>query len=110
MHLLSNRISLLSGFLFLGVLCALLLAACTQKEKLPLDIPEGYATTTLKEFARQSNVELIFDRQSVYGVKTNAVQGKYDPGSALRMMLKDTPLEVDLEKESGAYAVFRKQL
>jgi 3-hydroxyisobutyrate dehydrogenase-like beta-hydroxyacid dehydrogenase len=109
MHLFSNKISQLSGVLFLGVICALLLTACTEKEKLPLDIPEGFATNTLKEFARQTNVEILFDRQSVYGVQTNAVQGNYDPGSALGIMLKDTPLVVDYEKETGAYAVFRKE-
>ena len=90
--------------------CAILLTACTQKEQLPLNIPQGFATNTLKEFARQTNVEILFDLQSVYGVKTNAVKGKYDPGSALRMMLENTPLGVDFENETGAYAVFRKEL
>lgn len=89
--------------------CAIILTACTEKEKLSIDIPEGFATTTLKEFARQTNVEILFDRQSVYGVQTNAVKGKYDPGSALGIMLKNTPLGVDFEKETGAYAVFRRE-
>ena len=94
--------------LLIAFFCTILLTACTEKEQLLLDIPEGFATNTLKEFARQTNVELLFDIQSVYGVQTNAVKGKYDPGSALRMMLEDTPLGVDFENESGAYAVFRK--
>ena len=96
--------------LFLGFLCTFLITSCTEKEQLPLDIPEGFATHTLKTFARQTNVEILFDLQSVYGVKTNAVKGEYDPGSALRMMLEDTPLGVDFENETGAYAVFRKEL
>ena len=90
--------------------CAILLIACTEKEELSLDIPEGSATVTLKEFARQTNVEILFDLQIVYGVETNAVKGKHEPGSALRMMLADTPLGVDFEKDSGAYAVFRKKI
>lgn len=89
--------------------CAILLTACTEKEKLSLNIPEGFATNTLKEFARQTNVEILFDRQSVYGVTTNAVEGQYDPGSALGIMLEGTPLGVDFEEETGAYAVFRKE-
>ncbi|MDA1069646.1 MAG: STN domain-containing protein, partial [Verrucomicrobia bacterium] len=89
----SHRHSFLLIFAF-ACLCTIFLTACTEKEKLPLDIPEGFATTTLKDFARQTNVEILFDRQSVYGVKTNAVKGKYDPGSALGIMLKDTPLGV----------------
>ena len=102
---LRHSFSILFAFVWF---CAILLTACTEKEQLFLDIPEGFATNTLKEFARQTNVELLFDLQSVFGVKTNAVKGKYDPGSALRMMLEDTPLGVDFENESGAYAVFRK--
>jgi len=91
-------------------LCAILLSACAEKDERSLDIPEGSATLTLKEFARQANVEILFDLQIVYGVETNAVKGNYEPGAALRIMLVDTSLEISFEKESGAYAVFRKQL
>jgi hypothetical protein len=99
--------ALLVAFAFF---CTLLLTACTQKEQLPLDIPEGLARNTLKEFARQTNAEILFDLQNVYGVRTKAVKGEYEPGSALRLMLEDTPLGVDFENETGAYAVFRKEL
>ena len=91
----------------IGWLCAILLTACAGKQNSYLKIPEGYATQTLKEFARQAHVEIIFDAQSVYGVKTNAVNGRYDPQSALRIMLRDTSLSVDCDEESGAYAVIR---
>jgi hypothetical protein len=90
-------------------ICAILHTACSEGGKLPVDIPEGYATKTLREFAHQTNVEILFDRQIVEDVKTNPVKGVYDPYTALRMMLEDTPLGVDLENESGAYAVFRKE-
>ncbi len=96
-------------FIAIGSLL-LLLSSCTEKEKLSLNIPEGFATNTLKEFARQANVEIIFDPQSVHGVKTNAVNGDHDPQSALRIMLKDTPLTVDFDTETGAYAVIRIKL
>lgn len=94
----------------LGFLCTLLFTACSEKEKLSLNIPEGFATNTLKEFARQAKVEIIFDPQSVYGVKTHAVSGDHDPQSALRIMIKDTSLKVDFDDESGAYAVIRIKL
>ena len=105
----SNRYSWV-WLLAFALLCAILCGACSQKEEVSLDIPEGSATLTLKEFARQTDVEILFDLKIVYGVETNAVKGNYEPGFALRMMLADTPLEVDYEKDSGAYAVFRKQL
>jgi hypothetical protein len=88
----------------------ILLISCTQKEKRSLNIPEGFAANTLKEFAHQAEVEIIFDAQSVYGVKTHAVKGNHDPQSALRIMLKGTPLKVDFDDESGAYAVIRINL
>jgi hypothetical protein len=95
-------------FLFTaGLLFAIFLTSCIQKERISLNIPEGFATNTLKEFANQAEVEIIFDSQAVYGVKTNAVKGKYDHQSALRIMLKDTPLKVDFDDSSGAYAIFR---
>jgi hypothetical protein len=83
------------------------LVACSDTETKELDIPEGFATTTLKEFARQADVEIIFDSRSVYGVKTHAVRGSHNPGDALRIMLEDTPLRVDFDEASGAYAVKR---
>jgi len=96
-------------FLVVAWFCVMLLTACSEKEKLQVDIPGGYATNTLREFARQTKVEIIFDRRIVEDVKTNPVKGEYDPDTVLVMMLKDTPLGVDFEKESGAYAVFRKK-
>lgn len=85
----------------------LVLVACRDAGTKELDIPEGFATTTLKEFARQADVEIIFDSRSVYGVKTHAVRGSHNPGDALRIMLEDTPLRVDFDEASGAYAVKR---
>jgi iron complex outermembrane recepter protein len=104
----SNRYSFV-WLLAFALLCAILCGACSKKEEMSLNIPEGSATLTLKEFARQTDVEILFDLKIVYGVETNAVKGNYEPGSALRMMLAGTPLGVDFEKDSGAYAVFRKQ-
>ncbi len=105
----SNRNSFTLLFA-LAWFCTILLTACTEKEKLSLNIPEGSAENTLREFAHQTNVEILYDRQSVYGEKTNPVKGKYDPAAALGIMLEDTPLGVDIESETGAYAVFRKEL
>ena len=71
---------------FAWLCLAVFLAACSNIEKCDLNIPEGDAVKTLKEFAQQTNVEIVFDRQIVYGVETNAVKGRYEPSSALRIM------------------------
>ncbi len=96
--------------LVLGCISIVALVSCSSKEKRSLDIRAGLATDTLKEFARQAEVEIIFDMQSVYGVHTNAVSGDFDPRSALSIMLQGTPLKVDYDSESGAFAVIRIEL
>ena len=84
--------------------------ACSSKNQSTLNIPEGDAAYTLKEFARQAEVEIIYNPQSVYGVKTNTVIGKYYPQSALRVMLSGTILTIDYDEETGAYGVMRNEL
>lgn len=90
--------------------CAMLLiASCSQTQKLPLNVSEGEATSTLLEFARQANVEIIFDAQRIDGVRTQPINGVFDPQSALRIMLQDTPLSVYFDTSSGAYAIVRNK-
>lgn len=79
---------------------------CNEKQLVKVDIPEGLAADTLMIFAEQTSVEILFDLDSVQGVNTNLVQGVYYSGEALELMLIDTPLRVDYEVETGAYAVF----
>lgn len=88
----------------------MILASCTKREKKSLNISAGLATHTLKEFARQARVEIIFDPQSVSGIRTKEIRGDYDPQSALRIMLEGTPLSVDFDDETGAYAIIRLEL
>lgn len=72
-----------------------------------LDIPAGAAALTLMDFAKQANVEIVFDAQGVSGVETNAVHGEYEPLAALSHMLEDTSLGVYYDKETGAYAIIK---
>ena len=94
----------------LVVTVLIVLAACSSKKQSVLNIPEGEAAYTLKEFAKQAEVEIMFNPQSVYGVKTNAVIGKYYPHSALRIMLADTNLTIDYDEGNGAYGIMRNEL
>ncbi len=81
------------------------LAGCQRQEKRSLDVPEGYATHTLKEFAKQANVEIVFNTPSVGNIKTSAVVGRMAPQAALESMLAGTPLGFERDPETGAYAV-----
>lgn len=93
----------------LVVTALIVLTACSSEKQSVLNVPEGQATRTLMEFAKQAEVEIMFNPQSVDGVKTNAVVGEYNPYSALRIMLEGTALAVDFDEETGAYGVMRNE-
>ncbi len=100
-----------SNRLFLSIaLCLLVLTACTYPDEHSLNIPEGLASHTLKEFAKQANVEIVFNTPSVSDVRTNAVAGKMEPRVALELMLSGTPLVFERDPETGAYAVTSNQI
>ncbi len=104
-----DRASVTLHWAFAWLCVTLFIVACSEAKKLSLNVPEGEATSTLLEFARQANVEIVFDAQSIDGVRTREVNGLFDPQSALRIMLRDTPLRLDFDANSGAYAVIRDE-
>ena len=86
-------------------ICLLALTGCSKLEKHSIDVPEGYASQTLKEFAKQADIEIVFNAPSVANVKTNAVSGRMTPLAALDLMLYGTNLVFERDEETGAYAV-----
>ncbi|MGK0238305.1 MAG: hypothetical protein ACI92G_001770 [Candidatus Pelagisphaera sp.] len=86
-------------------ICLLALTGCSKLEKHSIDVPEGYASQTLKEFAKQADIEIVFNVPSVANVKTNAVSGRMTPLVALDLMLSGTNLVFERDEETGAYAV-----
>tara|TARA_B110000467_G_C18318544_1_gene483387 strand:- start:1397 stop:1756 length:360 start_codon:yes stop_codon:yes gene_type:complete len=86
-------------------ICLLALTGCGKLEKHSIDVPEGYASQTLKEFAKQADIEIVFNAPSVANVKTNAVSGRMTPLVALDLMLSGTNLVFERDEETGAYAV-----
>lgn len=91
--------------LFSTVFGLVALTACRNSVKCSVDIPEGLAVQTLKEFAKQANVEIVFKAPSLGEIKTNAVSGLMSPESALNAMLSGTSLVFDIDSVTGAYAV-----
>ena len=102
-----NRV-LLSCVSLLSVICG-----CTSSSALPthgagpklssvesgaheelrkFDIAAGDGSTTLSEFSRQANKQVLFDFQALRNRQTHGVQGMLQPSEALRSMLKDTGL------------------
>lgn len=71
------------------------------------DLPAGAAVTTLKRFAAQSGLQVIFPESSVAGETTQAVAGRLTPSEALTRMLSATRLTFDRDEQSGAIAIRR---
>ncbi len=79
--------------------------ANSDTPKRSFDIPSGRAIDTLKEAAKQAEVDFIFSADLLRGVKTPSVKGTYTPFEAFRFMLANTSLAVFQHEQSGIYAV-----
>lgn len=90
----------------LCVVSLTLVFACNKKNARDFTIPEGPATQTLKVFATQAGIELLFDPQQVGSYRTQAVAGKFTPEQTLELMLKDTTLHFSVDSKTRAFAVF----
>ena len=79
----------------LSITAALLLmfsAGLMALEMQSFDMEADDAGLTLKEFARQAKAGIVFDPESVKGVRTQEVTGMLLPSEALGRMLEGTPL------------------
>lgn len=64
------------------------LAAQAMPSGMTFDISAGTATTSLKEFATQAHLQLLFDYKALEKLKTPAVKGQLTPTEALKEMLE----------------------
>ncbi|MBK1875626.1 STN domain-containing protein [Pelagicoccus mobilis] len=74
------------------------------------DIQPGKASKTLKEFARQAELSIVFDSRSVREVETNSVSGALSAKQALALLLEGTTLVFEQDEETNAFAVLRNQV
>lgn len=92
----------------------LLLAACvfpalaTESAKKTFNVRADTAERSLKEFAAQSGVDVLFVAEAVANVTTNAVKGDYAPADVLQQMLAGTPLRPLPDEKTGALSVTRQ--
>lgn len=71
------------------------------------DISAGDAFTTLRQFAVQSGEQLIYQADTLEGVRTDAVRGRYTSREALGRMLVRTTLAVTQDARTGTLAITR---
>ena len=74
------------------------------------DLEAGDAGTTLKLFAKQAELSIVYDPRIVEGVETNEVVGWLIPQDALERMLEGTSLVSKEDSETGAFAVTRSEI
>ncbi|MCH6257544.1 TonB-dependent receptor [Puniceicoccaceae bacterium K14] len=74
------------------------------------DLEAGQAAKTLKHFAKQADVAIVFDSRSAKDVRTESVAGFMTPREALSRMLVKTYLVFDQDDETGAFAVNRAKV
>ena len=86
-----------------------IITACSRSNDVSLDIESGHASYTLKEFARQANVEIVYDVANIENIVTNKVSGSMDPESGLTTMLRGTLLVLEKDPKTGAFAVKKKE-
>jgi outer membrane receptor protein involved in Fe transport len=70
-------------------------------------VPGGDAAATLKQFTEQAGGQVMYLVDSVRGVTTRAVRGRYAPREALKRMLAGTPLAALEDARTGALTISR---
>jgi hypothetical protein len=92
------------SWLLFPIVCAAMMAAEFTKS---FDIPAGAAEKTLKQFAAQSGMEVLFSTEAARGVRTNAVKGNLIVQAAVRQMLSGTPLYLVEDNKHGVLRIAR---
>ncbi len=104
-HILSRLFRLfLLRFVVACAVCSIPAAAADPTPR-AFDIPSGEAEVSLKAFAVQSGIEVLFSSQAVQGVRTRAVKGEYPSLDALRRMLAGTRLTFVEGDTTGAVTI-----
>ena len=93
---------------FAWLLCALAWPAAHAADGLrSFDVPAGFAETTLKQFAAQAGMEVLYSTEVARGVRTNAVKGNLVVHEAAKQMLSGTPLYVVNDSRHGVLRIAR---
>lgn len=98
------------AFLSLAIVL-LFLTGCNwqaMEDQREFNVEEGLAKKTLKEAARQAEVEFIFSSDLIKDLHTPALKGRYSPSDAFQIMLADSPFMVVQHEASGVYSIQRK--
>lgn len=98
--------TILEPIFFLFLLCAAMpFVSAADAVRPRFNLPADAAEHTLRLFANQSGLEVLFSRTSTAGVRTNALQGDYPPFDAVTQVLAGSVLEAAQDAANGALIV-----
>jgi iron complex outermembrane receptor protein len=69
-----------------------------------IDVEAGDLMTALESLSKQTAVDLVYQPDQIRPFHTAGVKGKYTSDAAIRILLKDTPLELHRD-QSGAMVI-----
>src|SRR5262245_32851565 len=102
-----SRCSVFGPVLLSLILSSFILAQPTNPARTHFNVPADFAEVSLKRFAEQSGVQVVFATSAAGKVRTNAVKGDFMPRDALEVMVANTPLTVKQDLKTGALMVHR---
>lgn len=87
-------------FLFFFTFAFIQQAYATENtKKLDFNIPKQWAFSSLISFAEQADITFMFPMNKIKNIETNAVVGKYTIKQALKLLLKNTNLEMNSDEK-----------
>ena len=80
------------GIFVIGVFFAFEALVSAREAEVSIDLAEGSASETLREFVLQTNLQVLFDSEAVSGFATLPVAGRYRHIEAISRMLEGSIL------------------
>ena len=71
------------------------------------DLPGDTAAKTLRQFANQSGLDVVFATEATANVQTNPVKGNFAPREAINRLLAGTGLIAEQNPRTGALTILR---
>lgn len=69
------------------------------------DVPAGDLIAALESFAKQADVDLVYQDEQVKGLRTKGVSGNFSAQEAITKLLEGTPLQLRTDEASGAFLI-----
>jgi iron complex outermembrane recepter protein len=88
----------------LAIACSMSLPAYAVSEPRQIDIPAGNLVPALETLQRQAQIELLYEPNQLRSFRTHGLRGTYEPHDAVRILLRGTPLELQVD-QSGALSI-----